>query len=823
MKAKIAIIIFMLVLLVNPIKLYAEEHYVPSSFFDVWSNEDNTVSVEGVASLKGVQEMTLILYSGDTVLSETKTMTNVKGYFLMTSLPVDPDSVGTIGITVLTEDGSEQSMMMNYPLKEWNPKISEGYAASREVTVEMSSDEQLKFWEETQQIVSKFAAGDRTSYAVDKNGQLWIWGAMNESVCGNKEKDRRNECNIRLPEKEKSMSNVAAISVNGSIGAILTKNNELWGFGPHYTESSFYRIGKAKNIVQIQADSEGNGIFLKKDGSVWEWKTNRDDLIYGKSKKLKVSISQIKQLKNISKIHIGYHNLYGDNYMALRNDGTVWSWGDMSIILSSTKQQNRPYAYVSINTKSPQAVKGIPKIKDMALIDGIPAFITEDFDLWMYTHTDKEKVMKPAIIGSDVISIFRDSSYVIKSDGNFYHYNGLNRQYNRELEDVRAVSYGDSVYSDSDHSLAVKKDGTLLSWGNNTYGQLGVSNLNPRLEGPTVLKSIVDPLSIAASDEHVLVLTKRGAIYGFGNNDNSQINGSGITELVSPTKIGVFDQVKKIEAGNGFSFYLTKKGDLYGWGNLGFLGMDSTGQPQKINLINEEISDVQVYEKTVIVLTKNGQIYQLGDFRASPKHYIQKITGLKDVKAIAAGDYRAYALQNDGTVWWFSANVVKAEKNAYPLAGFKNIKMISASSSNGDYVLGIDKNNDVWGWGENSSRQMGYAFFRTTTAKKITGELKTANAFRVEGKRNLQFVTTSKDGIVFIDENDRAFILGYGSASISSGKIKFVENNYRNLYWIENNKLFVNGYNNSHGQFGIGVKDHFETPQKISKVIVQVN
>jgi hypothetical protein len=66
-----------------------------------------------------------------------------------------------------------------------------------------------------------------------------------------------------------------------------------------------------------------------------------------------------------------------------------------------------------------------------------------------------------------------------------------------------AIAAGDA------HSLALKKDGSIVGWGDNGYGQATPPDGN-------------DFIAIAAGSEHSLALKKDGSILGWGNNDNGR-------------------------------------------------------------------------------------------------------------------------------------------------------------------------------------------------------------------------------------------------------------------------------------------------------------
>jgi alpha-tubulin suppressor-like RCC1 family protein len=80
-----------------------------------------------------------------------------------------------------------------------------------------------------------------------------------------------------------------------------------------------------------------------------------------------------------------------------------------------------------------------------------------------------------------------------------------------ELTDVVAISAGRF------HSFALKKDGSLFSFGNNMYGQLGHGDMDHR-SFPEKINFNHSVVEIAAADWWSILKTKEGKVYPFGRN-----------------------------------------------------------------------------------------------------------------------------------------------------------------------------------------------------------------------------------------------------------------------------------------------------------------
>jgi alpha-tubulin suppressor-like RCC1 family protein len=71
------------------------------------------------------------------------------------------------------------------------------------------------------------------------------------------------------------------------------------------------------------------------------------------------------------------------------------------------------------------------------------------------------------------------------------------------------------------HSLAVKTDGTLWAWGNNSQGQLGLGNINPVTTFTKV--TIGKVKDIVTKQGNSFAILEDGSLYVYGNNSSGGI------------------------------------------------------------------------------------------------------------------------------------------------------------------------------------------------------------------------------------------------------------------------------------------------------------
>ena len=73
------------------------------------------------------------------------------------------------------------------------------------------------------------------------------------------------------------------------------------------------------------------------------------------------------------------------------------------------------------------------------------------------------------------------------------------------------------------HNLALKADGTVWAWGENTQGQLGVPASTPRSDLAVKVAGLKGIVAVAAGRKHSLALKDDGTVWAWGYNAQGQL------------------------------------------------------------------------------------------------------------------------------------------------------------------------------------------------------------------------------------------------------------------------------------------------------------
>ena len=296
-----------------------------------------------------------------------------------------------------------------------------------------------------------------------------------------------------------------------------------------------------------------------------------------------------------------------------------------------------------------------------------------------------------------------------------------------------------------DHTIALKSDGTVWTWGWNIYGQLGngTTTDNPI---PVQVSGLTDVSAIAgaASHGHTIALKSDGTVWAWGFNQYGQLgNGATTYSQTTPVQVSGLTDINSIEAGLWYTVSLKGDGTVWAWGynNYGQLGDGASG--------NNRTTPVQVCDSggiapcstflSGVIAVDGGGIHlialksdatvwtwgsnvqgQLGAsvsetcsifFKPCSTTPIQ-VNGLTGVSAIAGGRSHTLALNSDGTVWTWGYNGFgqlgngTTTNSSIPVQ-VSGLTEVSAIASGGDHTIALKSDGTVWTWGANFNGQLG--------------------------------------------------------------------------------------------------------------------
>ena len=285
-----------------------------------------------------------------------------------------------------------------------------------------------------------------------------------------------------------------------------------------------------------------------------------------------------------------------------------------------------------------------------------------------------------------------------------------------DMPPVYALSgFNGFISCGTNHTAALKSDGTLWIWGWNFYGELGDGTATQRSKPVKVMSGVK---FVSCGGDNTAAVKSDGTLWVWGRNLKEALRDGSTADRMAPVQ--VMTDVTAVSTGDGGIYALKSNGDLYCIRNSSFLtvGYNSENpyEPAKIMSGVAMISSGSLY--TMVVKTDgtlwgwgrndSGQL-GIGNITLEPK--IKPVQVMEGVASVFAGSEHAIALKTDGTVWTWGYNTsgelgyeTAEYYSATPTQVMTDVSAVSAGYS---HFMALKNDGTLWTWGNNGNGQLG--------------------------------------------------------------------------------------------------------------------
>ncbi|MCM1440369.1 MAG: hypothetical protein NC131_14365, partial [Roseburia sp.] len=426
------------------------------------------------------------------------------------------------------------------------------------------------------------AAGDAT-LALEANGTVWMWGRIG----------------LRQDAHSPADGTVDDMRIDGQTHSGEAYMNPVYYVTYEYpTQVTFEGLGADEYIVDIDA--------------------------YGNTTQSFIALT-----------NLGHVYTWGNNDYGQLGDGT-WNYYEVDKTYWLCDNHKTYYAYYFQNSTDRLVAKRVTGLKptekseeevimSIAMGDGFAVVSSNSgkvyawgrndlgqLGLGTYGVWDAYTVRRPSDCGAgnrpawDMLTLPETNPIYVTTPQRVHGMENLGAG----LTDIARVAAGDN------HVVALRTDGLVFGWGDNTYGQLGDGTTTRRnvpvlaLSGAADTETyfLQDITRIAAGSNYSLVLDGDGALYAYGSNKYGRlgINNSNTTDTTAggralvPARVqmptndeGEMVKVHLMYAGASHAMALGHDNILYGWGNNNYaqLGNGYTPVPT-VNAAGNETGTV---------------------------------------------------------------------------------------------------------------------------------------------------------------------------------------------------------------------------------------
>lgn len=394
-------------------------------------------------------------------------------------------------------------------------------------------------------------------------GHIWGWGSnaygqLGKYITASCPLDVFGPACSPTPGLFNDLGDVVAVSGGFNYGMALRADGTVWtwgagdygqlGDGTVISSTTPVEVSNLSGVIAIAARSHSN-LALKSDGTVWAWGDNDyNELGVTTTESCPITTTsypcstvpvQVPSLSGITAIAVGrQHSL------ALKSDGTVWAWGDdtcgqlgtdVTVPISNSCPNLAVSATVPLSSVTPALVSGLAGVTITAIAAArfSSAALASDGRVWTWGDNSAGELGTGQTSGiSPVPAPVNGVSGVTALAAGWYHY------------------------------LALKNDGTVWAWGDDTYQQLGsAANVmcanGPCSPIPLQVSALTGTVSIASGAFHSMALGSGGIVWAWGNNTYGQLGiGTYSAPIQKPVQARVTQNVAAIGASSFDSFAL---------------------------------------------------------------------------------------------------------------------------------------------------------------------------------------------------------------------------------------------------------------------------
>ncbi len=686
------------------------------------------------------------------------------------------------------------------------------------------------------------------SIGLKTDGTLWGWGENSSGYLG-----LNSTINYSSPQRIGTQTNWTAVSTNyeGTIALNSSGNIFSWGRNNYgnlgFDPSATLQINSPTqisiiNTIRYISSGLNHSAAIKNDGSLYMWGKNEYGNLGNNTNINNLTGTRVGTDTNWDKVYVGPSS----STFAIKTDGSLWAWGNnlngqlgigefgytpTPTQLFAATTNAKPKIFASSNSSF--QIKADGTLWAWGLNNygqlGLGDKINRNYAIRVGTDSDWEMVSHSI---SFTIGLKKDGSLWAWGYNGSNGYLGIgNTGITESLVPVRIGTANDwkSVSAGTNHTLALKSNGTLWAWGYNLYGSLGDGTSTPK-NLPTQVGTSTDWESIASTNFSSYAIKSNGSMWAWGLNGNGQLGDGTRTNKSVPTQIGVFTDWKKVNGGGsgGFAIALKTNGSLWGWGygSDGSLGNNFTPltlTPTQIGTdINWSDFSITADGTSTLALKTNGTLWgtgvntygQLGNGTNINLGIFTQIGNNANWSSVASGKFATLALDNQNKLYSWGS-ILYGSLNKGEFSFNTNIRQIG-TGQDWDKVYagfyhsgGIKKDGTLWTWGRNNTGQLGNGTTLNNPLPTIVGN---GTDWKAISLARFHSLGLKSNGTIWGWGSNSSGQLGDGTTTNSSVPVqigaeadwKMIKTGYNSSYAIKQNGTLWSWGWNSYGQLGSG-------------------
>ena len=299
-----------------------------------------------------------------------------------------------------------------------------------------------------------------------------------------------------------------------------------------------------------------------------------------------------------------------------------------------------------------------------------------------------------------------------------------------QVSQASGLSYATSVSAGLEFSMAVDNSGNIWAWGSNTFGQIGDGTTIDRWTPVQVSQAggLTGVTAVSAGYTHAVALRNDGTVWTWGDNSSGQLGNGTTTGRATPIQVNGLSSVIAIAAGYDHTIVLKKDGTIWTWGGNSYGQLGNGSHTASYTPIQAGLSGVSAiaagYQFTAVVridaINFSGLVFtwgindrgQLGYGTTTNNPNPGQVAGVSGIVSVACGYQHTVLAKTDGTVWAWGANSngqlgLGTTTDSYIPAQTAGLVNVDSAAAGQSHTVAVKTDRSIWAWGGNSFGQVG--------------------------------------------------------------------------------------------------------------------
>lgn len=323
----------------------------------------------------------------------------------------------------------------------------------------------------------------------------------------------------------------------------------VWAWAPLFqAPEGTPREGAVPGLSDVVSIADGGHtmVAVRGDGTVWSYGTNAAGSL-GHGSRERHYLAEPRRVTGIGPAHAVYGS--GTTFYVVLRDGTVTAWGSDRFLVRGGKREG----YDGVGTP-----ERVPGVKGVAAMGPGP--------LNAFALRGDGRVLGWGINLTDVLGD-RDGTRLATIDG----VEGV----------VDVASAGGAV-------VAATADGRVCAWGGNAHGLLGVEPRGGQSGRPVLVPGLRDVVQVAGGSDVAYALGRDGTVRAWGRGAGGALGDGDRSDHASarPVRVNGLPEIRRIAAHGLTGYAVDTAGGLWAWGSGLTLGEHAsrTARPVRVPL-----------------------------------------------------------------------------------------------------------------------------------------------------------------------------------------------------------------------------------------------